>query len=317
MAMSPDPPDSLETAGPLENVPTSPNRLSTADFDGAGLPSWAREPARLVQAFAVRHQDHPVVAMVQRFSAIAGTDRALSIGAKAFVAFVPLVMLLTSKITVRGDSLLAHRYIAAYHLHGESAAAIRALLNSPGGGSTQGWFVFVLSTLAGVVTALALTGAMQRTYEAAWGLKPLGLRGRVFGIGGVAAILLEVLLFSLIGTVVKGLAGGVLHLLLRLVAATVFWLVISWLMLGRRIRGRRLAPGAIVSGVGTVLVHFGSGLYMPRVIATNAARYGAIGITFAILTWLYVIGLVLVVGAVVGAQLGGAPLVRRGDFSSE
>ncbi len=176
---------------------------------------------------------------------------------------------------------------------------------------------FGLSIVLGVVTALSLTAAMQRTYEAAWGLKPLGVRGRVFGIGGVVAISLELLLLSLIGTVVKGTGSGVLHLVARLVVATLFWLFISWLLLGRRIRWHSMLPGAVASGVGTVVVHCASGVYMPHVIATNAERYGAIGITFAIMTWLYIIGLVLVVGAVVGAQLGGARLVRRLEFADQ
>ncbi len=64
-------------------------------------------------------------------------------------------------------------------------------------------------------------------------------------------------------------------------------------------------------------MHFWSGIYMPRVIASNAARYGAIGISFALMTWLYILGLVLVIGAVVSAQLGGAPLVRRRDSVSD
>ena len=292
-------------------------RLSVADFDGSRLPRWAQGPARRTQGFLVRHQDHAVVGMVQRFGAISGTDRALSMGAKAFVAFVPLVMLLTSKITVQGESLLAHHFIATYHLQGTAAAAVRSLVNAPAGTTSQGWLAFILSILFGVISALAMTGAMQRIFEAAWGLKPLGLKGKVFGVGGVAAILVEILLLSLIGTVVKGLGGGIVHLVVRLVVATVFWLVISWLLVGRRIAWRRLVPGAVVSGVGSVLIHFGSGVYMPRVIATNAAQYGPIGITFAIMTWLYVIGMVLVIGAVAGAQLGGARLVRRSEFIEE
>ncbi|MGX7678379.1 YhjD/YihY/BrkB family envelope integrity protein [Jatrophihabitans sp. DSM 45814] len=229
------------------------------------------------------------------------------------MAVVPLVLLLTSKVNVQGDSLLAHRFITTYHLTGDSAAAMRALFDTPAATSKQGWVAFILSILAAVVTALALTQAMQRTFEAAWGLKSIGLKGRVFGLGGLAAILTEIVLLSLVGTVVKGVGGGILHLLLRLVVASLFWLILSWMLLGRRISLRRLVPGAIVSGVGGVLVHFGSGIYMPRVIATNAARYGAIGITFAIMTWLYVLGLVLVIGAVTGAQLGGARLVRRSE----
>ena len=293
------------------------DRLSVADFDGGRLPSWAQGPARRAQRFVVRYQDHPVVAMVQRFSAIMGADRALSIGARAFVALVPLVLLLTSKFTVHGESPIAHHFITNYHLHGTAATATATLFNTPAGGSKQGWLAFVLSILIGILTALALTAVMQRTYEAAWGLKPLGVRGRVFGIGGIAAILLEVLLLSLIGTFLRGTVAGALHLLVRLVVAIAFWLLISWLLLGRRIRWRPLIPGALASGIGTVAVHFGSGIYMPHVIAKNAARYGAIGITFAIMTWLYIIGLVLVIGAVVGAQLGGARLVRRGDYTDE
>lgn len=314
MTDSPIPPDA-ESVDPTEAAPVAGHqRLNVGDFDDSRLPRWAQGPARRGQAFLVRHQDHAVVGMVQRFGAINGTDRALSVGARAFVAVVPLVMLLTSKITVHGESLIAHRLIATYHLQGTAAAAVKALFNAPAGRTSQGWFAFILSILFGVIGALALTGAMQRTFEAAWGLKPLGVKGKVFGIGGVAAILVEILLLSLIGTVVRGLGGGIVHLVVRLVVATVFWLVISWLLVGRRIGWRRLVPGAMVSGVGSVLVHFVSGVYMPRVIATNAASYGAIGITFAILTWLYVIGLVLVVGAVAGAQLGGARLVRRAEF---
>ena len=293
-----------------------PDRLSVADFDSSRLPSWAQRTARRTQAFIVRHQDHAIVAMAQRFSAILGTERALSLGARAFVAFVPLVLLLTSKATVGGESWLAHHFITTYHLDGSAAAATRALFNTPLGTATQGWLAFALSILFGVVSALSLTAAMQRTYEAAWGLQPLGLRGRVFGIGGVAAILVEVALLSLIGTIVRGgPASAVVHLGARLLVATMFWLVITWVLLGRRVDWRSLLPGGITSGVGTVVVYFVSGVYMPRVIAANAARYGAIGLTFAIMTWLYLIGLVLVAGAVAGAQLGGARLVRRREFT--
>jgi membrane protein len=289
------------------------DRLSVTDFDARRLPKWAQRPARRGQAFFVRYQDHVIVAMVQRFVAIGGTDRALTIGAHAFVAFVPLVLLLTSKFTVHGESVLAHHFITVYDLHGTAASAVQTLFDVPGARNTQGWFSFALSILIGVVSALALTAAMQRTFEAAWGLKPIGFRGRAFGIGGVVALLIETLLLSLIGAVVKGSAGGAVHLVLRLVVATAFWLVITWLLLGRRVPWRAVLPGAIVSGVGTVLVHVASGVYMPHVIATNAARYGAIGITFAIMTWLFLLGIVLVIGAVAGAQLGGARLVRRGE----
>jgi membrane protein len=45
---------------------------------------------------------------------------------------------------------------------------------------------------------------------------------------------------------------------------------------------------------------------MPRVIESNAARYGIIGITFALLTWLIVVGFCVVVVAVISVEVGGA-----------
>src|SRR5204862_369431 len=56
----------------------------------------------------------------------------------------------------------------------------------------------------------------------------------------------------------------------------------------------------------------GSGLVMPGLIATDAARYGLIGVTFALVSWLIVLGLTLVAVAVVSAELGRAVHPSRG-----
>jgi membrane protein len=51
-----------------------------------------------------------------------------------------------------------------------------------------------------------------------------------------------------------------------------------------------------------------SGVYLPLSAAHEAARYGAVGVTVAFVSWLVVLGLLLVVAAVVGAELA-----RRAD----
>jgi uncharacterized BrkB/YihY/UPF0761 family membrane protein len=52
---------------------------------------------------------------------------------------------------------------------------------------------------------------------------------------------------------------------------------------------------------------------MPRLIEENATRYGIIGITFALLTWLIVVSFLVVVSAVLSAEMGGGP---AGKFRS-
>jgi hypothetical protein len=44
-------------------------------------------------------------------------------------------------------------------------------------------------------------------------------------------------------------------------------------------------------------------------LCSRARQYGIIGITFALLTWLILVCLCLVVAAVIGAEIGGAPTV--------
>jgi membrane protein len=52
---------------------------------------------------------------------------------------------------------------------------------------------------------------------------------------------------------------------------------------------------------------------MPRLVSSNAERYGVIGVTFALLAWLIVIGFTVVAAAVVSAEIGGA---RRPDLAA-
>jgi uncharacterized BrkB/YihY/UPF0761 family membrane protein len=93
---------------------------------------------------------------------------------------------------------------------------------------------------------------------------------------------------------------------LRVVTSTAIWLLLQRLLLSRRVPIRRLLPGSIVAGAGSAVVSLYSALWMPHLIETNSARYGVIGITFALLTWLIVIGFCVVVVAVIGAEMGSA-----------
>ena len=95
--------------------------------------------------------------------------------------------------------------------------------------------------------------------------------------------------------------------MLRVVANTAVWLLLQSLLLSRRIPIRRLLPGSIVIAAGSAILTLYSALWMPRLIENNATRYGIIGITFALLTWLILVGLCLVVAAVISAEIGGAP----------
>jgi uncharacterized BrkB/YihY/UPF0761 family membrane protein len=58
---------------------------------------------------------------------------------------------------------------------------------------------------------------------------------------------------------------------------------------------------AALTAVGITALGVWSAIYMPRAIGSSAASYGVIGVAFALLTWLWGLGLVLVMAAIYGS----------------
>jgi hypothetical protein len=63
----------------------------------------------------------------------------------------------------------------------------------------------------------------------------------------------------------------------------------------------------VAAGAGQQVVAELSTFWIPRLIENNATRYGTIGVSFALLSWLVVISIVLVAAAAASVELGGGP----------
>ena len=86
----------------------------------------------------------------------------------------------------------------------------------------------------------------------------------------------------------------------------VLWTITPYLLLGRRVRFRRLFPSALLTAIGMTGVAIWSVIWMPHTLASSAAQFGVIGIGFAMLTWFVAVAVVLVV-----ATTGGATIAER------
>jgi len=271
-------------------------------LDRAGATELGTElVARVSKSFAMR--------CLRRFQGIQGRDRTLVLAGQAFTTLVPLLILLSALSS--SDDLVASRIITRFHLEGEAADAVRTLFARPPDAAGAMTVVGVALLL---VSLLSFTKAWQRTYEAAWELPPAGLRGTLAGLSGVALLVAQVIVLAIITGVVRGApAGGLLSVVIRVLVASVLWWELQYLLLSRRIGRRMLIPGAVVAACGQVVVSIYSATWMPRLVATDAERYGVIGVTFALLTWLILVSAGVVVSAVVSAEIGlsGGPVRRR------
>jgi membrane protein len=102
--------------------------------------------------------------------------------------------------------------------------------------------------------------------------------------------------------------------LVQAVGAAALWWAVLRLLLGGRVTWRALLPGAVITGVGQSLVMLVSGLVVPAFVERESARYGLIGTAFVLVSWLVVLGVLLVVAAVTSAEL---TTDRRLDGHSE
>lgn len=257
------------------------------------------QDARLSRVFE-RYEGTLVVRVMRRMIAINGYDRALALSAQAFVGLIPALAIVAAVLPegLRQPGLAA--LVEGLGLSGEAASATTALVHRPPGVET----LTVLGSVLLVVSVLGFTRALQRTYLSAWGLPSTGLRGLGGGllaatalVGGLGGLALLVLVLAL----VKGYV--LVKLVVHAVAATLLWWPVQRLLLGGRVGWRPLLPGAALTGAGQAVVLVLSGIYLPAAVSREATRYGLIGVAVALVSWLVVLGLLLVLSAVLGAEL--------------
>jgi membrane protein len=88
-------------------------------------------------------------------------------------------------------------------------------------------------------------------------------------------------------------------------------LVIYYLAPNLRLRFREAIPGALLASLGWQAVSFGFSLYLSR-FANYSAIYGSLGGVIALMVWFYLIGLLLILGAELNAQLHARGSGERG-----
>jgi membrane protein len=95
--------------------------------------------------------------------------------------------------------------------------------------------------------------------------------------------------------------------------STLLWLLTPYLLLGRRVTWQRLLPGAVLTAIGMAGVGVWAVIWMPHTLATSAQQFGVIGIGFALLTYLVVVGSVVVVATTGGALIADRWSAFRAD----
>jgi uncharacterized BrkB/YihY/UPF0761 family membrane protein len=243
-----------------------------------------------------------VLALARRFAVLEFFDRSLAIAAQMLVAFIPLVIALTSLIA--DDSVVAEEMIRRLGLTGASVELVQVLFDddlvpeqSSGLGTLSLFFLLISLYLFGK--------RVRHLYERAFDLPAKSAKQEWRNLWWVLMLAMYTLLSGALRSVWYDHGGGIGALMFALTVVMLFgfmWWTPRFL-LARRLTWKHALPSAAIATVGLLGVAVWSTIWLPEVIINQAERYGAIGITFGIFTWLYALSLALVAGAVVAGAV--------------
>jgi membrane protein len=232
-----------------------------------------------------------------------GVDRAMVLASQAFTALIPLLILVSATVPTGSEDLVSDAFVRRFKLAGQAATAVREVFAHSGDGSTG-----VLSVLLLVFSGVSLARRLQRMYLQAWGLDPLrGVRGSAYAALGLVALVVEIGVLSMLRSVLRHLPLDALPgLLPSMLASSLLWTSIPWLLLDRRVPWRRLLPAGALTGISTSVFGVATTIYMPELIESYSLQYGLFGVTLALVGWLLSVAMIVVTATVIAAELDRA-----------
>lgn len=256
-----------------------------------------------------------VLRVVNRFQRIAGFDRSIALASSALTALIPLLIFTSALLPRLGGDGASDDIINRYDLSGEAAEAVREVF-SPNAGVSTGIGVF--GALFLMIAVLSFTRALQRLFEQTWELPPLSMRNSVNGLKWIAGFLV----YGSISSGIRGLfnrglvevAAGIV--LIPLAAGFFIWS--AHILSGKRIPWRDLVAFGVVGAVLLALYSIAASIYVPNLFESYAARYGVLGVVFALISALFAAMVVIVGSAALGREVHEEiGRIKRGERPSE
>jgi uncharacterized BrkB/YihY/UPF0761 family membrane protein len=232
-------------------------------------------------------------------------DRIFGMTGQSFLALVPLMIIFASFVSVGGQTGLAALINARLQLDPSTARAVVLLFSSPGAASVT---ASALSLVILLLSVNSYTRTMRRSIERPWQLPRSNWRGQVHGLVAVGLFLVMHFTIAVVATAWRGgpVATAGPEVVAQTLMAIGFWWVITYLLATRRIPWRHLLPGALVGGVAQSMAGWWSAVFLPTIIERDISRYGVIGVSLGIVTWLLVMSGITVGVGIVGAQVARA-----------
>ncbi|MCX5149640.1 YihY/virulence factor BrkB family protein [Streptomyces sp. NBC_00320] len=275
---------------------------------------WWRTRSRRTAAKARRLQRRaetrfPVITHIaERMVSVNIFDSATRLAAQCFLTAVPLVFVVASVAPQAVREQMAASIRAVFGLNGESSDQLSAIFRSSDAELQNA--VGVVGSLMVLLSATAVSRAMQRLCKRAWEIPRTGARIAVWR--WLAWIAAWIGLLVVQEPVRSGFGVGLwLGVPLTFVFQTLVWWWTQHLLLGRLVGWMPLLPGALITAGAMTALSVTAGFYMPRALNRALSEYGSAGSIFVLLSWLIVLCVAIAGGITIGAVLAQEPYLAR------
>jgi hypothetical protein len=168
-------------------------------------------------------------------------DRTVILAAQAFSAILPLFIVVSTVSPHPGGDSPATVLIGKLGLGPADMSSLQTAVVPPPSARAS---IGVLGVVLALLTATSFARALQRSYQLAWRLPPVGLRAAWRPLALVVGLALYIELLFLFGRLVRGVpAGSVLEDLVTFAGAWALWTGAGWILLAGRV-SRGCSPSA-------------------------------------------------------------------------
>jgi membrane protein len=245
-------------------------------------------------------------------------DRSVALGAKGFISFFPLVVVVAAFVPLGTRHSILVTVSQHLGLHGASLDTVKEAFASS---SDVRRVTGVLGLVFLFFYATSFTTALQRVFLKAWRRPPAGKA--VHRLGGPAFLGAALSYAALLGALRHFLVGGpgtAIFGVLSAAASIALWWVTSWIMLRGQVMWRPLLVSGVFTGLGLALYAASANVWMPNSVSSNYHQFGFFGVALALVSWFTGAGLVILIGACASASLadegGWLGRMARGNTSS-
>ena len=163
--------------------------------------------------------------------------------------------------------------------------------------------LLLIGLFALVLASRSLVRVLRITHGLAWNVRVPKMKKPLRAAVGLILVVFGFLVFGATTADIEIGIIGVIPVTISACIVVALWVFVQWHLPRQDVTWTELIPGAVLVAVGAEVLQVATVLYFTRAIETKSETYGAIGAALAILLWAYILGRIIVSGAMLNAVL--------------